>query len=55
MLYNPRDQIMGSIRRHSYAMNALLAEYSDKAEEVDASLSDDLLYESKRYNFTRKL
>uniref|UniRef100_A0A1B0CQB6 Uncharacterized protein n=1 Tax=Lutzomyia longipalpis TaxID=7200 RepID=A0A1B0CQB6_LUTLO len=43
-----RDQIMGSIRRHSYAMNALLAEYSDKAEEGDESLSDDLLYESKR-------
>ncbi|XP_059614985.1 neurotrophin 1 [Phlebotomus argentipes] len=44
----PMDQIMGSIRRHSYAMNALLAEYSDKAEEQDADFSDDLLYESKR-------
>lgn len=39
---------MGSIRRHSYAMNALLAEYSDKAEEQDTIYSDDLLYESKR-------
>uniref|UniRef100_A0A6B2E9X5 Putative conserved secreted protein n=1 Tax=Phlebotomus kandelakii TaxID=1109342 RepID=A0A6B2E9X5_9DIPT len=44
----PMDQIMGSIRRHSYAMNALLAEYSDKAEEQDADFSDDLLYEAKR-------
>ncbi|GAB0100329.1 neurotrophin 1 [Sergentomyia squamirostris] len=44
----PMDQIMGSIRRHSYAMNALLAEYSDKAEEQDADYTDDLLYESRR-------
>uniref|UniRef100_A0A1B0D804 Spaetzle domain-containing protein n=1 Tax=Phlebotomus papatasi TaxID=29031 RepID=A0A1B0D804_PHLPP len=29
-------------------MNALLAEYSDKAEEQDTMYSDDLLYESKR-------
>jgi hypothetical protein len=31
----PREQIMGSIKRHRYAMEALLAEYRDKNAEQE--------------------
>lgn len=31
----PMDDIMGSIRRHRYAMDALLAEYRDKQAELE--------------------
>lgn len=40
---------MGSIRRHKYAMGALLAEYRDKADEVDhLEYVKDLGYSSRR-------
>lgn len=31
----PMNEIMGSIRRHRYAMDALLAEYRDKNAELE--------------------
>lgn len=31
----PLNEIMGSIKRHRYAMDALLAEYRDKEAEIE--------------------
>lgn len=46
-IYNFRQQIMGSIRRHKHAMSALLAEYTDK-EEMEQQLYLQEIVNNKR-------